>query len=1221
MCNRRSGDFVQDGVSLMIALPALLLATAAVSAGPPADDDILEKARKALLLRSELLLDYSVEVTSESIIETPRGARETEVRERQYYGGPDEFRREVLRMKQNGALVNPATAGQGGGRRGLGGFGQQLQRRDPLTLEGFFRQPRVVGSSEIDSKPAVQIKLKPKVKGLQVKDAELWVDPETGMPLRLELRIGAGPLGSDAHLELQFAYDPRSKITVRRSQHLSLSMRGFGGGGGRAGMGQGPQSGVGIDLKTATAWRKHEWGLSFEENFFSEAPDPSPRSGGRGGGRGGGNRSRQTATAEEDPFEEIRIAPRGNIGQELSVGGRGTEEVLIEGGSVGSGGRGRSEGDIVARLMGGGGGGGRGGRGGLRAARIAGGRANRVQGSFTAGLSSSALDARPYSLDGAETPEPDYLTWNSGVSIGGPLGPAPTGSSGGGFGFQRTRRAAFFVDFNISRGQQLQSQYGAVPTPLERQGDFSQTSYTSGPLAGTGVELFDPLTGQPYPGAILPAAQLDPSAAGFLGFIPLPNRDDPFLNYYTQQNLDNNSERLNLRFSVPLPGSLRLSASYGLNQNRGDVFHPFPDLGSQRDRRGQNLSLRFNQTAQAGLVHSFGVTWNRNKNQSLNPFAFEQDISADLGIENTSPDPIDYGLTTMQFTNYSAPSDGSSSSSIGERSGLNDSLLWVRGNHFFRFGGEVIWRRRNNLSNPEGAGSLTFAGVATSAYEGGQPVPATGYDFADFLLGLAQSSRIQYGNSDHYLRRKEFAVFVNDNWRATSRFTLQWGLRYQYAAPWIERYDRIANLDVSPDLDAAETVTPGSLGSYHGQFPRALVESDWNNLAPRLALAYRLRSGRKASVLRASYGVFFPNETYDYLSNELISQPPFGFTVQETAGQQEFLDIQTAFSADLVQEVPNTYAVEPLLRLPTVQNWGFSWQQSLPRNFFFSLGYAGTRGTGLELLRAPNRLTEDGQQIEEAAQFLYLTSAASSVFHGLQALAVRRMRSGFSMSFQYEFGKSLDNASAISGGQRIVAQNDDDLDSERGRSNFDERHRLTMSGFWELPLGDRHRWLRGPGWASSALENWFMRGSLTAATGRPRTARALGNQINNSGTASQASERASATGEQVSLPASERSTREWFNTGAFLLPAPGSFGDAGRNTIDGPGSWVINLNLAKSIPLGSDGRRLLLMVNMANLLNHPNFSGFNNTVNSVGFGQVTGVGSMRSIRLSFRFMF
>ena len=204
---------------------------------------------------------YSVEVTSESSIESPRGGRETEVRERQYYGGADEFRREVLRMKQDGAIVNPATAGRGRGRRGLGGFGQQLQRRDPLTLEGFFRQPSVVGISEIESKQAVQIKLKPKVEGLQVKGAQLWVDPETGMPLRLELKIGLGPLASGATLALQFAYDPRLEITVRNSQKLEISNLGFGGfgggrGGGRGGMGGGPQAGSGIGIKIATALEK-----------------------------------------------------------------------------------------------------------------------------------------------------------------------------------------------------------------------------------------------------------------------------------------------------------------------------------------------------------------------------------------------------------------------------------------------------------------------------------------------------------------------------------------------------------------------------------------------------------------------------------------------------------------------------------------------------------------------------------------------------------------------------------------------------------------------------------------------------------------------------------------------------------------------------------------------------------------------------------------------------
>ena len=163
------------------------------------------------------------------------------------------------------------------------------------------------------------------------------------------------------------------------------------------------------------------------------------------------------------------------------------------------------------------------------------------------------------------------------------------------------------------------------------------------------------------------------------------------------------------------------------------------------------------------------------------------------------------------------------------------------------------------MSNPEGAGALTFAGVATSAYQGGQPVPATGYDFADFLLGLAQSSRIQYGNSDHYLRRKEFALFVNDNWRATSRFTLQWGLRYQYAAPWIERYDRIANLDVSPGFDAAETVTPGSRGSYHGQFPSSLSSKVTGIIwPPGWPWAYRLPFRQESFRAQGQLRCFLP---------------------------------------------------------------------------------------------------------------------------------------------------------------------------------------------------------------------------------------------------------------------------------------------------------------------------------------------------------------------------
>ncbi len=249
-------------------------------------------------------------------------------------------------------------------------------------------------------------------------------------------------------------------------------------------------------------------------------------------------------------------------------------------------------------------------------------------------------------------------------------------------------------------------------------------------------------------------------------------------------------------------------------------------------------------------------------------------------------------------------------------------------------------------------------------------------------------------------------------------------------SPWQERNDRLANLDVAEGFVAVRTVTPGDQGPFFGAFPRALVESDRNNVAPRLGLGYRLRSGQLASVLRASYGVFHPTDPYDSFAGELISQPPFGFAVQETVAARNFLWLESTFDAQLVEPVANTYAVDPRFRLATVQTWNLSLQQALPRNFFLSVGYAGSRGTGLELLRAPNRVRKGVSQIPDAAHFLYLTPGAASSMHGLQVLALRRVRSGFSVNVRYQFGKSLDAAASLSGARKVVAQNDDNLDSE-----------------------------------------------------------------------------------------------------------------------------------------------------------------------------------------------
>ncbi len=1199
----------------MSRLALVLLAWGTASTGAASEADILEKARQALQQRRAHLVGYSMQVHVRTLSDTPRGRRKTESLEEHFRGAEGQFRRDVLRMTRDGAAVDPSQAGRRGRRNRQGGAGQRVQQLDLLGRPGLLDKAEVAGPARLGDREVIEIRFRPSLPRIQADKGSLWVDPRTGMPLQVEIKFGLGAFVSDAQLKLELTWDRSGQFTVARRQVLRFSSG--GGFGGRRGGGGGGQTEI------VTTWKNYRWGLTFDEGFFEvqSASQNEPRR------RRNSRQAAAQAQPEEDPFEEIRIRPLGapqDGDPDSRLLSASSNEVFIEGASTrGASQPGMNEARIVQRVLGGGRGFGDRGRGGggLRGARIAGSRANRLQGNLNAGFSASALDARPYSLNGEEIPEPDYFTWQAGISVGGPLGGSTSGGgfpAGGRFG---GGRPSFFVDFNTRRGEQLRSAYAAVPTLAERQGDFSQTAYQSGPLAGQPVEVYDPSTGSAFPNATLPSGQLDGTALGLLEFIPLPNRDDSFLNFFNQESLQNTRDRLNLRLQLPLMDALRLSASYSFNRSDSDTFNVFPGLGSQRKGRGQNLRLSFNQTLRRGLIHNFRVSWNRNRNRTLNPFAFQRDIAAELGIQNTSPHPIDYGLTAINFTNYTTLDDGNSSFNVNEAHTISDNLLLVRGRHFFRIGGDFSWRRINRLSNPLGAGSQTFAGVATSLYLDGRPVGGSGYDLADFLLGFAQSSRIQYGNSDHYLRRRELALFINDNWRLHSKLTLQWGVRYQYVQPWSEKFGRIANLDVGPGFSDAETVTPGSVGSFFGPFPPALVESDANNLAPRLALAYRLRSGRRSSVLRAEYGVFYPDEAYSSFANELISQPPFGFTVQETAPAQQFLGIRTAFSPQLAEEVPNSYAVDPRFRLSTVQHWSLSWQQSLPANFFVSLGYAGSRGTGLELLRAPNRVLDGQAQIEDAAQFLYLTSGASSAFHGLQVLATRRMRSGFSFNLQYELGKSLDNASAIGGGARIVAQNDSDLDSERGRSRFDQRHRLRLNWFLEVPLGDRHRWLRNSGWLTALGRNWFLTGRLQASSGAPFTARVLGNQINNSGSASQASERASVTGLEVGLSPSQRSVQQWFNTDAFRLPDPGAFGDAGRGTINGPGSWTIDLTLTRSIPLKADGKRLVLSIAAANLLNQVNFTGLNTTVNSRGFGQVTSVGRMRTVQMNFRFMF
>ncbi len=1069
----------------------------------------------------------------------------------------------------------------------------------------------------------------PQADRLRFGKVYLWVDRKSGLPDHMEGEFSLGFFADNAAFSIQFEAAPNHEVTLPNRMSIRMKTAMGGRPGGMPGGMMGPDMGPGMtetSFEFDRTYSDYQFALKFEPGFFDSNLEPVPRPGFPPRGTGA------QPTASSDPFEEISLLPN----RPASSGGDESttsldEVVFIQGASKERSSREGDDRDVLRDILGlergmggpdGGGPEGPGGPGGPGPGRFGGGRrmafggsrANRIQGSLQAGYSGSALDARPYSLTGEDSQSPSYQKWNAGVSLGGPL-------PGQGANVYR-RRGQFFVNFDTSRGNQLNSAFASVPTLLERQGDFSETVYQSGPLAGQAVQIFNPATGEAYAGGKIPTDQINSAALGLLSYFPDPNRTDSYLNYFSQQSLGNHSDRLNTQVSFPIAGNWHLSTGYSYSQSASDGFNVFPSLSSDRKGNGHNVNLSLNTPIRPGLIHNTRIRYNRNDSRSLNPFAFQNDVSAELGFARTSPSPIDYGLPSLSFTNYTGLNDGSSSINVRETTSINDSWMVVWNSHFMRVGFDYSWLRYNLLGSPNGSGSLNLAGIATSRYdESGQILPGTGYDLSDLLLGWAQSSQIQYGNPDHYLRGRQFSLFLNDNWRAHSRFTLQWGIRYDFVSPYVEKYDRISNLDIGPGFSSAATVVPGSSGLDLASYPRGMVNSDKNNLAPRLGLAFRLKSGRRAAILRAEYGVFYPGEAYSSFARELVAQPPFGYTVQATAEGQNFLPLTDAFATGVVPVAANTYAVDPNYRLQTVQNWGLSIQQALPAGLFTSLGYVGSRGTGLELLRAPNRLTAAGLLIPDAAQFLFLTPGASSTFHGMQLLVMRRMQAGFSFSAQYLLGKSLDNASTIGGQGRTVPQNDSNLASEKGLSSFDVRHQFSLKSIWELPFGDRHRWLRDPGLFNILMKDWYLSWTFSANTGRPYTARILGNQVNNSGTGSFSSERANAAGISPDLSGNERTTAMWFNTAAFSLPEPGTFGDAGRNTITGPGAWTVDLSIHRSIRLDENGRRLLLSVRSQNVLNHVNYTSIDTVVNSRGFGQVTSAGMMRSVQMEVRLSF
>jgi trimeric autotransporter adhesin len=848
---------------------------------------------------------------------------------------------------------------------------------------------------------------------------------------------------------------------------------------------------------------------------------------------------------------------------------------------------------------------------------------NRPHGTLFYNLGDAALDAAPYSLTGVPVSRPGYVQHKFGGGLGGPL-KIPKIYNGG-------DKTFFFLSYNGLRSTDPYDAFSTVPTMAERSGNFSSTLVRSGPSAGSPVTIINPLTGLPFAGGVIPLAQINPASHGLLQFIPLPNLPGTVDNFHFLTSATDNENNLNVHLVHSFGGGTigpwrrggkrnSLNGGFHYHSSETGLTNPYPSVGGNTTEHGFDVPL--------GYVRSFGkitnmarMDYNRETISTHNLYAYLQNITGSLGITGVSQNPFDWGLPNISFTNFGSINDTNPLLRRDQTWTFSDFMVWRQGRHTMRWGGDFRRIQLNTQASNNARGGFTFTGVNTAQVVNGRALPGTGYDFADFLLGLPQLTSVQYGDNNYHFRGDSWDVFLQDDWRLRGNLTLNFGLRYEYFSPFTETNNQIANLNLAPNLLACAAlqttcvtrVLPGQSGPFNGVFPASLVNPDRNNFAPRLGIAWKALPN---TVVRAGYGINYNTSAYSDIAQQLAFQPPFSLTSTNIASPSLPLTLQDGFPVPAPQTITNTYAVDPNYRLGYVQIWNLDVQQELTPTLLLNLDYTGTKGTRLDIVEAPNR-TATGVLLPGVQPFLWETSAGDSTANAGSLRVRKRLQGGVSIGGTYTFSKSIDNASSLGSGASVVAQNAFDLAAERGLSSFDQRHQFTADYLWELPFGADKHWLVQRGIMRDLFGDWQWSGDWSIASGMPFTARVLGSFSDvNRGT--NGTLRADLTGLEVAL--ANPTVGEWFNTAAFVAPPAGQFGDAGRNTVTGPPTILFDMAMTKVIPMG-ESRILEVRCQATNVFNTPQFTVIDTTVNSPSFGRVTAAGSMRQLQLALRYRF
>jgi hypothetical protein len=915
--------------------------------------------------------------------------------------------------------------------------------------------------------------------------------------------------------------------------------------------------------------------------------------------------------AQADSGPDVRaFAPGSNgFGGDLANGGAPGFGDQATGGGAGFGGGG---------FGGRGGGGGFGGRGGSgrpaepsarngRRGQVGGAvfgnrrrRNQQIRGMASFTLQNSALNAKPFSLNGLDVPQAAYAQSRFSLFVGGPL-VIPK--------IVKDPKTQFFLSYFGTRARSPKLFTETVPSLDARAGDLSQATQSLGTSAtSVPISLFDPTTRQPFAGNVIPSSRLSPIALALLHYYPLPNQPGSANNYQSETAQPSDSDNVGLRVQRSITSKDRLSTNFQYQRRDGATAQPF---GYADTTSGYGVS------AQLGYIHNFATTlinnaqvrFRRNYNRTTPYFSLLPDVATELGIAGTSSNPLDNGPPTLNFTNFASLSDAAPTLSRNQSQSVTDTVSLVKGVHSYSFGAGYTRADMSSRTDPNGRGTFNFTGVATSATDNGRVVSGTGYDLADFLLGLPQSSSIQYSQSNNYFLQNQWNLYAQDEWKVRSDLTLVLGVRYEYFSPITEKYGRLANLEIAPGYTSVSVITGG------------VIYPDRNNFSPRVGIAYKLPWFKRSTLFRAGYGIYYNGQAYIPFGSLLAKQPPFAVSNNVNTSAGNVVTLPEGFLATSPQQVTNTFAVDRNYRTPYAGTWNASLQHDFGKGYFVDAGYTGTKGTRLDVRTLPNQAPpgsslslEQRNQLGNATGFTFDQSIGNSIFHALHVRLMRRFNRGVSFSAFYQFAKSIDDSSTFGGGGNTVAQNWLDVAAERGLSSFDVRHQLQARFTWTSPVAGPGSHMAADSKTGRLLKDWQLSGNITAQTGNPLTARVLGNTQQLAQTGGTGSGRAEATGQPIDT------SDGFFNLNAFTTAPVGSYGNAGRNTIPGPGTFSLDVAFARSFNL-AERRRIEFRLETTNLLNHVNYTNYSTVVNAVNYGLPSAAAGMRTMQAVVRIRF